>query len=124
MPITHNCTAIQHWKSYLSIGNFLPSVDLGFIVKNNRKHGTFYHEYQNIINKKYVQSLVLALKATWLTYQRRWEALSTDLFFKPVFQAIRLAFIYDFDWFKEFLGTQYEKLGTAEFDGWCSFGTI
>lgn len=110
----------EHWKSYLFYRQISPKyqADLGFIVKNNRKHGTFYHEYQNIINKKYVQSFGFGFKGDLVdTYQLRWEALSTDLFFQArVLGNTELAFIYDFDWFKEFLGTQYEKLGTAEFD--------
>jgi len=110
----------EHWKSYLLYRELSPKyqADVGFVVKNNRKHTTLYHEYQNIINKPLVQSFGFGFKGDLVaTFQKRWEAASTDLFFTAkMLGNTSFAIIYDFDWFKEFNGTEYRNLGTTEIE--------
>ena len=44
----------EHWKTYLYLRNISPEyqANVGFVVKNNRRWATIFHEYQNFINKK------------------------------------------------------------------------
>ncbi len=110
----------EHWKSYLFYRQLSPhyQADVGFVVKNNRKHTTLYHEYQNIINTPLVQSFGFGFKGDYVyTFQQRREALSTDLFFQmKMLGNTALAVVYDYDWFKEFNGNEFKNLGTTEIE--------
>ena len=55
----------EHWKSYIKLRDISPNfrTDLGFVVKNNRRWATVYHLYQNISDRKGLQSYGFGTKA-------------------------------------------------------------
>ena len=108
----------EHWKSYVYYRNITPEyqANVGFVVKNNRRWGTFFHEYQNFINKKGLQFFSVGTKADLnYTFQNYLKAISIDgiLSVKTLLNTT-LQYTYDWDIFKNFLGRDYRNLGKSE----------
>ena len=109
----------EHWKSYFFFRNISPQyrADVGFVVKNNRKWGTLYHEYINIINKPALQSFGFGTKIDLVyTYENLYKNFSVDLFasFKTIGQT-EFEYTLDYDFIKTFLGVRFNDLPTHSF---------
>ncbi|MDA9879445.1 carbohydrate binding family 9 domain-containing protein [Flavobacteriaceae bacterium] len=108
----------EHWKSYIYYRNITPEyqANVGFVVKNNRRWGTFFHEYQNFINKKGLQFFSIGTKADLnYTFQNYLKAISLDgIFSVKTFLNTTIEYTYDWDVFKNYLGRDYRNLGKSE----------
>ena len=73
----------EFWRSYLYYRNISPQyrADVGFAVKNNRRWGTFYHQYLNILNKPGIQEFGFGTKIDLVyTFDDLYKNFSVDLF--------------------------------------------
>ena len=109
----------EHWNSYFFFRNISPQhrADVGFVVKNNRKWGTLFHEYINIINKPALQSFGFGTKIDLVyTHENYYKTLSVDFFasFKTYGQT-EFEYTLDYDATKTFLGIRFDHLPTHEF---------
>ena len=54
----------EHWRSYFYYRDISPQfrADVGFVVQNNRRWTTFFHEYINILNKPALQKFGFGTK--------------------------------------------------------------
>ena len=109
----------EHWNSYFFFRNISPQhrADVGFVVKNNRRWGTLYHEYINIINKPALQSFGFGTKIDVVyTFENLYKTMSVDLFasFKTYGQT-EFEYTLDYDATKTFLGIRFNHLPTHEF---------
>lgn len=108
----------EHWKSYFFFRNINPEyqANVGFVVKNNRRWGTLYHEYQNFINKKGLQFFSIGTKADLnYTFQNYLKAISIDgILSVRTFLNTVIDYTYDWDIFKNFLGRNYRNVGKSE----------
>jgi hypothetical protein len=109
----------EHWQSYFFYRNISPQyrADVGFIVKNNRRWGTVFHQYQNIINKPGLQSFGFGTKIDVVyTFEDLYKNFSIDFFaFLKTFGQTELKYTVDYDAVKTFLGIRYTDLPTHEF---------
>ena len=110
----------EHWKSYIRIQDISPNfrTDVGFAVKNNRRWATVYHLYQNISDRKGLQSYGFGTKADInYTFQGYLKNVSLDGIFQiKTFGNTDMNFTYDWDIFKNFLGVDYKFLGALQWD--------
>ena len=108
----------EHWKSYIFYRNITPEyqANVGFVVKNNRRWGTLFHEYQNFINKKGLQFFSIGTKADVVyTFQDYLKAISIDgIFGIKTYLNTTIEYTYDWDIFKNFLGKDYRNVGKSE----------
>ena len=108
----------EHWKSYIFYRNITPEyqANVGFVVKNNRRWGTIFHEYQNFINKKGLQFFSVGTKADVVyTFQDYLKAVSIDgIFGIKTYLNTTIDYTYDWDVFKNFLGKDYRNVGKSE----------
>jgi len=108
----------EHWKSYLYFRNISPEyqANVGFVVKNNRRWGTFFHEYQNFVNKKGLQFFSIGTKADInYTFQNNLKAISIDgIFSIQTFLNTKINYAFDWDIFKNYLGRDYKNVGKSE----------
>jgi len=108
----------EHWKSYIFYRNITPEyqANVGFVVKNNRRWGTVFHEYQNFINKKGLQFFSIGTKADVVyTFQDYLKAVSIDgIFGIKTYLNTTIEYTYDWDIFKNFLGKDYRNVGKSE----------
>ena len=108
----------EHWKSYVFYRNITPEyqANLGFVVKNNRRWGTVFHEYQNFVNKKGLQFFSIGTKADVVyTFQDYLKAVSIDAIFRvKTFLNTSIEYTYDWDVFKNYLGRDYRNIGKSE----------
>ncbi len=106
----------EHWKSYLFYRNISPQYrsDVGFVVKNNRRWGTLFHEYINIINKPAVQSFGFGTKVDVVyTFEDLYKNLSIDLFASlKTYGQTEIKYTLDYDAVKTFLGNRFNDLPT------------
>jgi len=109
----------EHWQSYLYYRNISPQYrsDVGFVVKNNRRWGTLFHEYINIINKPAVQSFGFGTKVDVVyTFEDLYKNFSIDLFASlKTYGQTRLSYTLDYDVVKTFLGIRFNNLPTHSF---------
>ena len=109
----------EHWQSYLYYRNISPQYrsDVGFVVKNNRRWGTFFHEYINIINKPAVQSFGFGTKVDVVyTFEDLYKNFSIDLFASlKTYGQTELSYTLDYDAVKTFLGIRFNNLATHSF---------
>ena len=108
----------EHWKSYLYFRNISPEyqANVGFVVKNNRRWGTFFHEYQNFLNKKGLQFFSIGTKADMnYTFQNNLKAISIDgIISLKTFLNTEINYTYDWDLFKNYLDRDYKNVGKSE----------
>lgn len=108
----------EHWKSYVFYRNITPEyqANVGFVVKNNRRWGTVFHEYQNFINKKGLQFFSIGTKADVnYTFQDYLKAVSIDgILGIKTYLNTTIEYTYDWDIFKNFLGRDYRNVGKSE----------
>lgn len=109
----------EHWNSYFFFRNISPQhrADVGFVVKNNRKWGTLFHEYINIINKPALQSFGFGTKIDLVyTHENYYKTLSIDFFASlKTYGQTELEYTLDYDATKTFLGYRFDNLPTHEF---------
>lgn len=109
----------EHWQSYLFYRNISPQYrsDVGFVVKNNRRWGTLFHEYINIINKPALQSFGFGTKVDLVyTFEDLYKNLSVDLFASiKTFGQTELKYTLDYDAVKTFLEVRFNNLPTHSF---------
>ncbi len=106
----------EHWQSYLYYRNISPQyrADVGFAVKNNRKWGTLFHEYINILNKPGIQAFGFGTKIDVVyTFEDMHKNLSIDFFasLKTIGQT-ELKYTLDYDAIKTLLGKRFTNLPT------------
>ena len=110
----------EHWKSYIKLRDISPNfrTDLGFVVKNNRRWATVYHLYQNISDRKGLQSYGFGTKADInYTFQGYLKNVSLDGIFQiKTFGNTDMSFTYDWDIFKNYLGVDYRYLGALQWE--------
>lgn len=110
----------EHWKSYLFYRNIAPDyqADVGFVVKNNRRWTTFYHEYQNFANTKALQFFSLGVKGDLVyTYDNNFKTFSIDgIVSIKTYGNTDISYTYDLDAFKNYLGRDYRNIGKSELD--------
>jgi len=110
----------EHWKSFFAFRNIAPDyqADVGFVVKNNRRWTTLYHEYQSFFERKALQFFSLATKADLLyTFDNNFKSASIDGIFKiRTYFNTDISYTYDFDVFKNFKGRDYKNLGVSQLD--------
>lgn len=110
----------EHWKSYIKLRDISPNfrTDLGFVVKNNRRWATVYHLYQNISDRKGLQSYGFGTKADInYTFQGYLKNVSLDGIFQiKTFGNTDMSFTYDWDIFKNYLGVDYHYLGALQWE--------
>ncbi|MDA8947699.1 carbohydrate binding family 9 domain-containing protein [Flavobacteriaceae bacterium] len=108
----------EHWKSYAFFRNITPEyqANVGFVVKNNRRWGTIFHEYQNFINKKGLQFFSIGTKADLnYTFQNYLKAVSIDgIIGIRTYLNTTIEYTYDWDIFKNYLGRNYRNVGKSE----------
>ena len=108
----------EHWKSYFYYRDISPEyqANVGFVVKNNRRWGTIFHEYQNFINKKGLQFFSIGTKADLnYTFQNYLKAISIDgIFSIRTYLNTEIQYTYDWDIFKNYLGRDYRNVGKSE----------
>ncbi len=106
----------EHWQSYLFYRNISPQYrsDVGFVVKNNRRWGTLFHEYINIINKPAVQSFGFGTKVDVVyTFEDLYKNFSVDLFASlKTYGQTEIKYTLDYDAVKTFLGIRFTDLPT------------
>lgn len=109
----------EFWQSYLYYRNISPQyrADLGFVVKNNRQWGTFYHEYLNILNKPGIQSFGFGTKIDMVyTFEKLYKNFSIDLFASlKTYGQTELSYTLDYDVRKTFLNIPFKYLPTHTF---------
>lgn len=110
----------EHWKSYIKLRDISPNfrTDLGFVVKNNRRWATVYHLYQNISDRKGLQSYGFGTKADInYTFQGYLKNVSLDGIFQiKTFGNTDMSFTYDWDIFKNYLGVDHHYLGALQWE--------
>ena len=108
----------EHWKSYFFYRDISPEyqANVGFVVKNNRRWGTVFHEYRNFINKKGLQFFSIGTKADLnYTFQNYLKAVSIDgIFSLRTYLNTTIQYTYDWDIFKNYLGKNYRNVGKSE----------
>jgi hypothetical protein len=108
----------EHWKSYFYYRDISPEyqANVGFVVKNNRRWGTIFHEYQNFINKKGLQFFSIGTKADLnYTFQNYLKAISIDgIFSIRTYLNTEIQYTYDWDIFKNYLDRDYRNVGKSE----------
>lgn len=108
----------EHWQSYLFFRDLSAHyrADVGFAVRNNRRWGTFFHQYTNILNKKAIQSFSFGTKVDLVyTHQNLYKTFSVDLFAEVIsFGQTQLEYTLDFDAVKTFLEVRYDNLPTHQ----------
>ncbi|MDG1022574.1 MAG: hypothetical protein P8O72_00860 [Flavobacteriaceae bacterium] len=108
----------EHWKTYLYLRNISPEyqANVGFVVKNNRRWATFFHEYQNFINKKGLQFFSFGTKADInYTFDNHLKNVSLDgIFSVKTFLNTTINYTYDWDIFKNYLNRDYNYVGKSE----------
>tara|TARA_B100000767_G_scaffold67862_1_gene64381 strand:+ start:5410 stop:7626 length:2217 start_codon:yes stop_codon:yes gene_type:complete len=108
----------EHWESYFFYRNISPQyrADLGFVVKNNRRWGTLFHKYQNILNKPGLQSFGFGTKIDVVyTFEDLYKNFSVDFFaFLTTFGQTELRYTLDYDAVKTFLEIRFNDLPTNE----------
>ena len=109
----------EFWQSYLYYRNISPQyrADVGFVVKNNRQWGTFYHEYLNILNKPGIQSFGFGTKIDLVyTFEKLYKNFSVDLFASiKTYGQTELSYTLDYDARKVFLNIPFKNLPTHTF---------
>lgn len=109
----------EFWRSYLYYRNISPQyrADIGFVVKNNRQWGTFYHEYLNILNKPGIQSFGFGTKIDMVyTFEKLYKNFSVDLFASlKTYGQTELSYTLDYDARKTFLNIPFKNLPTHTF---------
>ncbi|MDC1056085.1 hypothetical protein OAQ07_00855 [Flavobacteriaceae bacterium] len=108
----------EHWKTYLYLRNISPEyqANVGFVVKNNRRWATLFHEYQNFINKKGLQFFSFGTKADVnYTFDNNLKNVSLDgIFSVKTFLNTTINYTYDWDIFKNYLNRDYRFVGKSE----------
>jgi hypothetical protein len=108
----------EHWESYFFYRNISPQyrADVGFVVKNNRRWGTVFHKYQNILNKPGLQSFGFGTKIDVVyTFEDLYKNFSVDFFaFLTTFGQTELRYTLDYDAVKTFLQIRFNDLPTNE----------
>lgn len=108
----------EHWRSYFFYRDISPEyqANVGFVVKNNRRWGTVFHEYRNFINKKGLQFFSIGTKADLnYTFQNYLKAVSIDgIFSLRTYLNTTIQYTYDWDIFKNYLGKNYRNVGKSE----------
>ncbi|MGB2502234.1 MAG: hypothetical protein ACPH94_02055 [Flavobacteriaceae bacterium] len=108
----------EHWESYFFYRNISPQyrADVGFVVKNNRRWGTLFHKYQNILNKPGLQSFGFGTKIDVVyTFEDLYKNFSVDFFaFLTTFGQTELRYTLDYDAVKTFLQIRFNNLPTNE----------
>ena len=109
----------EHWQSYFYYRNISPQyrADVGFAVRNNRRWGTLFHEYINILNTPSIQAFGFGTKIDVVyTFENLHKNLSIDFFasLKTIGQT-ELRYTLDYDAIKTFLGIRFTKLPTHSF---------
>ena len=108
----------EHWKTYLYLRNISPEyqANVGFVVKNNRRWATLFHEYQNFINKKGLQFFSFGTKADVnYTFDNNLKNVSLDgIFSVKTFLNTTINYTYDWDVFKNYLNRDYRFVGKSE----------
>jgi len=108
----------EHWKSYFFYRDISPEyqANVGFVVKNNRRWGTVFHEYRNFINKKGLQFFSIGTKTDLnYTFQNYLKAVSIDgIFSLRTYLNTTIQYTYDWDIFKNYLGKNYRNVGKSE----------
>ena len=108
----------EHWESYFFYRNISPQyrADVGFVVKNNRRWGTLFHKYQNILNKPGLQSFGFGTKIDVVyTFEDLYKNFSVDFFaFLTTFGQTELRYTLDYDAVKTFLQIRFNDLPTNE----------
>ena len=106
----------EFWRSYLYYRNISPQyrADVGFAVKNNRRWGTFYHQYLNILNKPGVQEFGFGTKIDLVyTFDDLYKNFSVDLFASlKTYGQTEIRYTLDYDARKTFLNIPFKHLGT------------
>jgi hypothetical protein len=109
----------EHWQSYLFYRNISPQYrsDVGFVVKNNRRWGTLFHEYNNIINKPALQSFSFGTKIDLVyTFEDLYKNFSIDLFASlKTYGQTEVRYTLDYDAVKTFLEVRFNNLPTHSF---------
>jgi hypothetical protein len=108
----------EHWKTYLYLRNISPEyqANVGFVVKNNRRWATIFHEYQNFINKKWLQFFSIGTKADInYTFDNNLKNVSLDGIIN-IKTSLNTTINYTYDWdiFKNYLNRNYNFLGKSE----------
>ena len=108
----------EHWESYFFYRNISPQyrADVGFVVKNNRRWGTLFHKYQNILNKPGLQAFGFGTKIDVVyTFEDLYKNFSIDFFaFLTTFGQTELRYTLDYDAVKTFLQIRFNDLPTSE----------
>ncbi len=108
----------EHWLSLIEYKNLSPEyrADVGFVVKNNRRWLTLYHEYRKILDKKNIQSFGFGFKGDFLyNFNNELKVISLDLISKTkTIGNTELTLTYDLDVFKNFEGKDYKMLPKVE----------
>ena len=108
----------EHWESYFFYRNISPQyrADVGFVVKNNRRWGTLFHKYQNILNKPGLQTFGFGTKIDVVyTFEDLYKNFSIDFFaFLTTFGQTELRYTLDYDAVKTFLQIRFNDLPTSE----------
>lgn len=106
----------EHWQSYLFYRNISPQyrADVGFVVKNNRRWGTLFHEYINIINKPAVQEFGFGTKVDVVyTFEDLYKNFSIDFFASlKTYGQTEIKYTLDYDAVKTFLFIRFNDLPT------------
>ena len=106
----------EFWRSYLYYRNISPQyrADVGFAVKNNRRWGTFYHQYLNILNKPGIQEFGFGTKIDLVyTFDDLYKNFSVDLFASlKTYGQTEIRYTLDYDARKTFLNIPFKHLGT------------
>lgn len=106
----------EFWRSYLYYRNISPQyrADVGFAVKNNRRWGTFYHQYLNILNKPGIQEFGFGTKVDMVyTFDDLYKNFSVDLFASlKTYGQTEIRYTLDYDARKTFLNIPFKHLGT------------
>lgn len=106
----------EFWRSYLYYRNISPQyrADVGFAVKNNRRWGTFYHQYLNILNKPGIQEFGFGTKIDMVyTFDDLYKNFSVDLFASlKTYGQTEIRYTLDYDARKTFLNIPFKHLGT------------
>lgn len=106
----------EFWQSYLYYRNISPQyrADVGFAVKNNRRWGTLFHQYLNILNKPGIQEFGFGTKIDVVyTFDDLYKNFSVDLFASiKTYGQTEIRYTLDYDARKTFLNIPFKHLGT------------
>lgn len=109
----------EHWRSYFYYRDISPQfrADVGFVVQNNRRWTTFFHEYINILNKPALQKFGFGTKIDRIyTFDAFYKAFSADFFTGfTTFGRTELKYTLDYDAVKTFLRRTYYHLQSHTF---------